>query len=90
MFSFVQIYRFAVNLLTISQNFISISFFIEKLLKKPLGVHSAPPWVEMYTTITDIIIGKVIDLAYLIRGKEVAIVGMFSDNIQYEFTNLEW
>ena len=36
--------------------------------------------------ITDIVGQKRIDLAYPIRSKEVAIVSMFSDNIQYEFT----
>ena len=35
----------------------------------------------------DIIRGKkTIDLDYLIRGKEVAVVSVFSDSIQYEFT----
>ena len=41
---------------------------------------------KMYITITDIIAEKWIDPAYLIQGKEVAIVSVFSDNIQYEFT----
>ena len=27
-----------------------------------------------------------VDLAYLIKSKEVAVVSVFSDNIQYEFT----
>ena len=36
--------------------------------------------------ITDIIGNKRIDLAYLIWGKEVAVVSMFSDSIQYDFT----
>ena len=36
--------------------------------------------------ITDIIGNKRIDLTYLIWGKEVAVVSMFSDNIQYDFT----
>ena len=40
----------------------------------------------MYVTITDIVGKKRIDLAYPIRGKEVAIVSLFSDNIGYEFT----
>ena len=40
----------------------------------------------MYIMITDIIWKKKIDLAYLIQGKEVAIVSVFSDNIQHEFT----
>ena len=39
----------------------------------------------MYITITDIIGKKRIDLAYLIRGKEVTVVSMFSDNVKYEF-----
>ena len=38
----------------------------------------------MYITITDIIGEKRINLAYPIWGKEVAIVSMFSDNIQYQ------
>ena len=37
MFSFVEIYRFVVNSLTISQTFISISFFVKKLLQKNLS-----------------------------------------------------
>ena len=40
----------------------------------------------MYMTITDIMGEKRIDPAYPIRGREVAIVSMFSENIQYEFT----
>ena len=36
MFDFVEICRFIVNPSTISQNFISISFFIKKLLQKNL------------------------------------------------------
>ena len=41
MFNFVEIYRFVVNPLMISQNFISISYFIKKLLQKSLWrVHS--------------------------------------------------
>ena len=38
----------------------------------------------MYITITDVMGGKRIDLAYPIWGREVAIVSMFSDNIQYQ------
>ena len=39
----------------------------------------------MYIIITDM--GeKRIGLAYPIKGKEVAVVSMFSENIQYEFT----
>ena len=42
----------------------------------------------MYITITDFVGEKKIDLAYPIRnlnqGKEVAILSMFSDNIQYQ------
>ena len=37
----------------------------------------------MYATITDIVDEKRINLDYPIQGKEVAIVSMFSDNIQY-------
>ena len=40
---------------------------------------------KMYITITDIIGEKRIDLAYPIPGEEVAVVSVFSDNIQYEF-----
>ena len=39
----------------------------------------------MYITITAIIGEKTIDLAYPIQGKEVAVVSVFSGNIQYEF-----
>ena len=39
----------------------------------------------MHITISDIIGTKTIDLAYLVRGTEVAVVSLFSDNIQYEF-----
>ena len=38
----------------------------------------------MYITITGIVGEKQINLAYPIRGKEVAIVCIFSDNIQYQ------
>ena len=42
----------------------------------------------MYITITDIVGEKRIDLIYLIQNldssKEVAIISMFSDNIQYQ------
>ena len=40
----------------------------------------------MYITITNIIGKKRINLAYLIQGKKVAIVSVFSDHIRYEFT----
>ena len=44
----------------------------------------------MYITINDIIGEKTIDLSYPIQNfdssKEVAVVSMFSDNIQYEMT----
>ena len=43
----------------------------------------------MYITITDIMGEKRINLSYLIKNsdssKEAAVVGMFSDNIQYKF-----
>ena len=43
----------------------------------------------MHITITDIVGEKTIDLSYLIQNfdssKEVTVVGLFSDNIQYEF-----
>ena len=43
MFKFVEIYRFVVNPLTISQNFVSISFFVKKLMQNSLwGGHSTP------------------------------------------------
>ena len=38
---------------------------------------------EMYITITDILGQKRIDLPYPIQGKEVIIVSMFSDIVQY-------
>ena len=38
----------------------------------------------MYITITVAVGEKRIDLASLIRGKEVAVVRMFSDNVQYQ------
>ena len=38
----------------------------------------------MYITITVAVGEKRIDLASLIRGKEVAVVSMFSDNVQYQ------
>ena len=40
----------------------------------------------MYITISDVIGKRMIDLSYPIRGTEVAVVSLFSDNIQYEFT----
>ena len=42
MFNFVEIYRFVVNPLTISQKFISISCFIKKLLQKRFGGVTQP------------------------------------------------
>ena len=38
----------------------------------------------MYITITNIVGEKRIDFAYLIWGKAVAVVSMFSNNFQYE------
>ena len=43
MFSFEEIHRFVINSLTISQNFISISFFVQKLLQKTFGGGSLNP-----------------------------------------------
>ena len=37
----------------------------------------------MYITINDIIGEKRIDLSYPIKGKEIAVVSMLSDNVQY-------
>ena len=37
----------------------------------------------MYITINDIIGKKTIDLAYPIQGKEIAVVSMLSNNVQY-------
>ena len=42
---------------------------------------------KMYITITDIVGEKRIDLAFLIKGKELAIVSMFNDNVQYRIRN---
>ena len=46
--------------------------------------------LKMYITINDIIGEKMIDLSYPIQNfdsnKEVAVINMFSDNIQYEMT----
>ena len=46
--------------------------------------------LKMYITINDIIGEKTIDLSYSIQNfdssKEVAVVRMFSDNIQYKVT----
>ena len=41
---------------------------------------------KMYIAITDIVGEKGIDLTYPIQGKEAAVVSVFSDNIQHEFT----
>ena len=38
----------------------------------------------MYITVTDVVDEKRIDLVYLIWGKEVAVISMLSDNIQYQ------
>ena len=38
----------------------------------------------MYMTATDVVGEKRIDLAYPVWGKEVAIISMFCDNIQYQ------
>ena len=43
MFNFVEIYRFVINPLTISQNLISISFLAEKLLQKTFEGSLKPP-----------------------------------------------
>ena len=37
----------------------------------------------MYITINDIIGKKTIDLSYPIKGREIAVVSMLSDNVQY-------
>ena len=37
----------------------------------------------MYITINDIIGEKRIDLSYPIKGKDIAVVSMLSDNVQY-------
>ena len=37
----------------------------------------------MYITINDIIGEKGIDLSYPIKGKDIAVVSMLSDNVQY-------
>ena len=37
----------------------------------------------MYITINEIIGSKTIDLSYPIKGKEIAVVSMFSNNAQY-------
>ena len=37
----------------------------------------------MYITINDVIGEKRIDLSYPIKGKEIAVVSMLSDNVQY-------
>ena len=37
----------------------------------------------MYITINDIIGEKRIDLFYPIKGREIAVVSMLSDNVQY-------
>ena len=39
---------------------------------------------KMYITITDIVGERRINVAYLIQGKEVAAISMFSDNVQYQ------
>ena len=38
----------------------------------------------MYITVTNVMDDKRIDFAYLIQGKKVAVISMFSDNIQYQ------
>ena len=43
----------------------------------------------MYITINSIIGEKRMDQSYSIWGKEVAVVSVFSDNIQYKFTE-DW
>ena len=37
----------------------------------------------MYITINDVIGEKRIDLSYPIKGKDIAVVSMLSDNVQY-------
>ena len=37
----------------------------------------------MYITINDIIGSKTLDLSYPIKGKEIAVVSMFSNNVLY-------
>ena len=38
---------------------------------------------KMYITINDIIGSKTIDLSYPIKGKEIAVVSMFSNKVLY-------
>ena len=38
----------------------------------------------MYTTINNILCEKRIDLTYPIKGKEVTVVSVFSENVQYQ------
>ena len=38
----------------------------------------------MYIMITDVVEGKRIDLAYPVQGKQVAVISMFSNNVQYQ------
>ena len=45
---------------------------------------------KMYIIIIDIIGQKRINLAYPIRGKEVAVASMFSDNIEYDEFKKPW
>ena len=51
--------------------------------------HFKSPMIKMYDTINDIIGESRIDLSYLIKNfdssKEITIVGVFNDKIQYEF-----
>ena len=46
--------------------------------------------LKMYITIDDVVGEKIIDLSYPIQNfnssKEVAVISMFSDNIQYKVT----
>ena len=47
----------------------------------------------MYITINDIIGGKRIDLSYLVKGKDIAVVSMLNDNVQYQilkFCSVIW
>ena len=40
---------------------------------------------KMYITINDVIGEKRIDLSYPIEGKDIVVISMLSDNVQYQY-----
>ena len=79
-----------VFLLTANDNCLALQVFpqhdlqVSTIVEFVLSFQVVLEHFKMYIMITDIVREKRIDLAYLMQGKEVAIISMFSDNVQYQ------